>query len=130
MNDSVVAITLRKRNAKDEVRVKVEISIHPGATAKPPQIPLERQCLLKLGVDCSDSPEDMYIKCGIAAITGVEYVRTYHPTPFNYQITVLEGKNLGDDDTIGFCLAAFRAAVRAAAVIVPPPEGSDDWVEV
>lgn len=148
----VAIVTLRKPCAESETTITVGISVQLGATPKPPHVPSEDRCSLQAGgnptgqsapspslqpeerrsqesgVNCLNPSEEIYIKCGIGAVGGVEYVRTHHETSFDYQITVMEGRNLTDDYTIGFCLAASKAAARAIGSSIAIEEQSG-WKE-
>ena len=145
-SDPLTAIvTLKKPRVEGETAVTVGVAISLGASPKPPHIPHKDNCLLQAGKNQSDQSvllhelrnranglslsEEIYIKSGLAAVAGVEYVRSRYSSNFDYQITVLEGQNLVGDYTIGFCIAASKATARAIGVVVPPTEGSDEWPE-
>jgi hypothetical protein len=76
------------------------------------------------------TPEKTLVACALAAVTGVEGFRQKYSKPFDCQIRALEGRNLSEDCTVGFSLAAFKAAAKAVNSAISPDEQAFGWREV
>jgi len=80
---------------------------------------------------CPKSSEELSVQCALAAVNGVVHLRRVYSKPFDYKFTVFEGRNLQNDFTIGFCLAAIKATAKALGVPTPATEAeSFGWIEV
>ena len=134
MNNSdlpTVVVELKKLLGASEISVKVGISILLGTDPKVPHFTPTVTPSLIAGTGCQKSSEELSLQCALAAVNGVESLRRAYSGAFDYQFTAFEGRNLQGDYTIGFCLAATKAAAKALGVSMASTETEGfGWFEV
>ena len=129
---SSATVTLRRAWEGGEAEVTVGISVELGTKPKERHLRLDLLASLHPGEGCLErykSYDSLLIACKIAAVNGVEHFGKEYLGQFDYRITVLDGRNLPRDCTVGFALAGFIAAARAVGSPGEPGERSYGWKE-
>ncbi len=124
-------VELKKSVDAGEIYVKVGISICLGTDPKMPHFTSTLPPSLIAGTEYTKSSEEIYIQCTLAAVNGVVHLRRIYAEPFDYHFTAFEGRDLQSAATVGFCLAATKAAAKALGVPTSSTEAEGfGWFEV
>jgi len=131
MSHSTSVVRLVKRRGTKAEHVVVGISVKPGAASREAHFRWSKtrhrlHLQTTTGARKKRSSRDIFIDCMLACVIGVENFRRRCPSEFNYEFTILEGRNLSRDCTVGFSLAAFRAVAAATGFW---PDKFDDGLE-
>ncbi len=86
-----------------------------------------------MGPECAalyKSLDDLRIACELAVLAAIDHFQKLYPNPLDWTIEVIEGSNLAQDGTLGFYLAATRAAVRVTGFSSGIESDVHGWEEV
>jgi len=122
MAHSMSVVRLVKGRGPKAQRVLVGVSVKPGLPSRKAHFKWAKRghrlhlhkaaCEGKKGTS-----RDLFLECMIACVAGVENFRRECPSEFDCEFTVLEGRDLLKDYTVGFSLATFRAVAAATGFL-------------
>jgi len=110
---SVVNLVRGRATKAEQVVVGVSVTLGPPKREAHFRWSTARHRLNLQTSNDKRSPKDIFIDCMLACVTGVENFRRKCPSAFDCVFTIVEGRNLSKNYTVGFSLAAFRAVATA-----------------
>ncbi len=125
-------VTLRKPCHLGIVEVTVGISVRLGANATEPHFELERPASLQAeeqALKLYPSLDKLCLACEIAVLIGAASLQKEAASKFDYRITIIEGRHLADDCTVGFSLAGRAAVARALGISPDIGHQTYGWTE-
>ena len=116
--NSSTVVSLSKGRGSSAQWVTVGVSARLGPPARRAHFKWTKgRHVLRLEAASSDDDmnagDRLFLGCMIACVVGVESIRRLCHHQFECEFTVLEGKNLHDDYTVGFSVAAAQAVAVA-----------------